>query len=140
MTTKPTDQPAVDPLEDDHNKPNAAFQRTMVFIVVFLGLAIVAALAAIVLRVIYLAATPATQQETTVVNSRVNPVTQEPTSSNGPSASLPVSALALPDGAVVQSMALDQGRLAVHYQAPTGAGILIVDTGTGAVIRRLSLK
>ena len=44
------------------------------------------------------------------------------------SAPLPVpTAIALPKGAVVRHIAISESRLAIHFDAPSGAGIRIVD-------------
>jgi len=45
----------------------------------------------------------------------------------------------LPAGAVVRTMALGADRLALHYDAPAGAGVLIVDLASGAVLSRVDL-
>jgi hypothetical protein len=45
--------------------------------------------------------------------------------------------LSLPDGATVRSMALSGGQLAVHYDAPDGGGIVIINLATGRTLGRL---
>lgn len=40
--------------------------------------------------------------------------------------------LALPAGAVVRQIAISGNRLAVHYEAPSGAGLRVLDLATGA--------
>jgi len=54
----------------------------------------------------------------------------------------PVAAgrLSLPAGAVVRQIALDGGRIAVHYDSPTGAGIRVIDLATGAVVTDLAIE
>lgn len=100
--------------------------RVLIFIVAFLGLLIVAGLVAVLLRIIYLSSGPAAQ--------RANPA-----DGGGPVAAVPSAAghLDLPAGAVVRSVSLDGDRLAVHYEAPGGTGIAVVDLVTGAVLRRV---
>jgi hypothetical protein len=45
--------------------------------------------------------------------------------------------LSLPDGATVRSMALSGNQLAVHYDAPDGGGIVIINLATGRTLGRL---
>ncbi len=45
--------------------------------------------------------------------------------------------LALPPGAAVRSLALSGPRLAVHYTAPEGDGVAILDVETGRVAARI---
>jgi hypothetical protein len=47
--------------------------------------------------------------------------------------------LALPDGAQVRSMSLSGDRLAVHFDAPGGGGIAIVDLASGQAVSRIEL-
>jgi hypothetical protein len=104
-------------------------ERLLVFIVSFLGLLIVAGMTAVVLRIIYLSSTPSAQRETSEVEA-----------SAAPAAGLPsADRLALPAGAIVKSVSLSEDRLAVHYEAPTGTGIAVLDLATGAVVRRVDI-
>ena len=61
-----------------------------------------------------------------------------PTSAAG-AAARPDLALPLPTGAVVRQMALAGDRLAIHFEAPEGAGIVIVELATGAIVQRVKL-
>jgi len=97
--------------------------RALIFIVSFLGLLIVAGIVAVILRIIYLSSAPSAQR-----------VTADATGT--PSA---VDRLDLPAGAVVKSMSIGGDRLAVHYDAPGGGGIAILDLATGTVLRRVSI-
>jgi hypothetical protein len=45
--------------------------------------------------------------------------------------------LSLPEGAAVRSMALSGNQLAVHYDAPDGGGIVIINLTTGRTLGRL---
>ena len=99
-------------------------ERTLVFIVVFLGLLIVAGIVAVVLRIIYLSSQPAAQQP-------VSPAVSEE--------AVDAARLALPAGAVVKSVSLAGDRLAIHYEAAGGAGIAVVDVPSGAVIRQIDV-
>ena len=47
--------------------------------------------------------------------------------------------LPLPAGAIVRSIALDGDKLAVHYDAPAGAGVAILDLLTGAALAHVDL-
>lgn len=100
-------------------------ERTLVFIVVFLGLLIVAGIVAVVLRIIYLSSQPAAQ-----------PVASPAAATE---AAADAGKLALPAGAVVRSVSLAGDRLAVHYEAPGGAGIAVVDVASGTVVRRMDI-
>ena len=99
-------------------------ERTLVFIVVFLGLLIVAGIVAVVLRIIYLSSQPAVQQALPAA---------------GAEAAGEAVRLALPAGAVVKSVSLGGDRMAVHYEAPGGTGIAVVDVTSGAVVRRVDV-
>lgn len=101
-------------------------ERTLVFIVVFLGLLIVAGIVAVVLRIIYLSSQPAAQPA-------ASPATATEV------AAADAGKLALPAGAVVRSVSLAGDRLAVHYEAPGGAGIAVVDVASGTVVRRMDI-
>lgn len=49
------------------------------------------------------------------------------------------SRLALPAGAAVRHVALSGDRLAVHYEGPSGAGIVIYDLARGKLLSRVEL-
>ncbi len=49
------------------------------------------------------------------------------------------SQLTLPAGAKITSMSLSGNRLAVHFTAPTGSGIHIINTDTGTVENRIDI-
>jgi hypothetical protein len=115
--------------EADEAAARKRTERLLVFIVSFLGLLIVAGITAVVLRIIYLSATPSAQQEPSQVAGAAAPVAGLPSPER----------LDLPAGAVVKSISLSGDRLAVHYEAPSGAGIAVLDLATGAVTRRVSI-
>lgn len=94
--------------------PDAGLRRLLEIAVAGMGVLIVAGLAAVALRVAYLAA-----------------------HSGGAAAA--EAALALPSGASVKSLSLSGQRLAVHYVSPEGEGIGIVDLETGRLVSRLRL-
>lgn len=122
MTSTP-----IPPTDDDADVgAGNAKVRALVFIVVLLGLLILAGLVAVIGRIIYLSSSPPAQRA----------------ASEAPASAAVSDArhrLDLPAGAVVGSIAVDGDRLAVHYEAPGGAGIAIVDLSTGAVVRRVDV-
>ena len=95
--------------------------RLLKIVVVAMGLMIVAGLAAVIGRVIYLASSGQKQAIATSTRGQAQ------------------VRLALPPQAVVKLLALSGDRLAVHFEGPAGAGIAIVDVVTGAVLSRVDL-
>jgi hypothetical protein len=99
-------------------------ERLLIFTVALLGLLIVAALGAVLFKIVYLASPPADPGvRTSSANAR------------GAAADRVV----LPPGAIVKSVSLAGDRLAVHYEAPSGAGISVLDLSTGAVLREVEV-
>lgn len=97
------------------SKADARLQRNLKILVTAMGVLILLGLAAIAVRVVYLAGQP-------------------------PPATLsPKHTLALPDGAAVRSLAMAGSRLAVHYTAPGGDGIAILDVETGRLVSRVHI-
>lgn len=47
--------------------------------------------------------------------------------------------LALPSGATVRTLSLSGARLAVHYDSPTGSGIVILDLASGTPASRIEI-
>ena len=92
----------------------------------------VAGIAAVVLRIIYLSANPA-------ANPTAPPGLQQGSVEIGPRTQLgamDAAQLALPEGATVKSLSLSGDRLAVHYEAGGKDAIAILDVASGAVLRR----
>lgn len=100
-------------------------ERALVFIVVFLGLLILAGIVAVILRIIYLSSTAPAQRAA-------------PDAAIGDAAAV-VDRLSLPVGAVVKSVSVGGDRLAVHYEGPGGSGIAVLDLASGAVLRRVEV-
>ena len=96
-----------------------AHVRLLKIAVVVMGLLILAGMAAVVLRIVYLASRPTAQSSGANLESRAR--------------------LALPPGAVVRQIAVSGDRLAVHYDGPAGPGIAIVDVATGSVVSRIAI-
>ena len=80
-------------------------------------------------RIIYLVARPSPQAATTSSAAALV--------ARSPAAAITVP---LPTGAVVRQTSLSGERLVLHYDAPSGTGIVLVDTITGQIISRIALK
>ena len=93
----------------------------MKIVVTVLGAAIFFGLATVVGRIIYLANSPERQAAVAAAKA--------PQSGR----------LALPPQAVVRGMTMSGNRLAIHYEAPGGAGIAVLDTSTGALVSKVEL-
>lgn len=91
-------------------------QRNLKIVVAFLGFLILAGLAAVVIRVLQLASTGAK------IGASPSAV------SSGVPRDVP---LELPKDARIVSTSVGGNRLAVHYESPTGTGIMVIDTDTG---------
>jgi uncharacterized iron-regulated membrane protein len=78
-------------------------------------------------RIIYLVARPSPQSASAVAGS---------------AAAKPVAAItvSLPTGAVLRQTSLSGERLALHYDAPSGSGIVLVDTISGQIVSRITLQ
>lgn len=100
-------------------EPNLALQRGLKILVAVLGVLIIAGVVTILARVVYLANKPPTQ----AAASKSTLAAQQE--------------LGLPAGAVIRSTSLSGSRLVVQYEAPTGAGIAILDLDTGKIVSRV---
>lgn len=112
-------QSASEPLRSAH-EPNARTQTILKFVVVALGVVMVAGLALVIGRIIYLASAPPAQ-----------PVASSTVSSN--------QTLQLPHGAEVRSISLSGNQIAVHYEMPEGSGIAVLDLATGRQATHVSI-
>jgi hypothetical protein len=98
-------------------------QRILKFVVVALAILLFAGLSAVIWRVIYLASPTATQPAA------------------APSLAIrPEQSLQLPAGALVRSLSLSGNRIAVHYEAASGAGIAIFDLKTGRIVSDIAVE
>jgi phage shock protein PspC (stress-responsive transcriptional regulator) len=95
----------------------SAFERNLKIAVIAMGVLIVLGVLTVIGRIIYLASRPAGQVTTLAASPR----------------------LALPAAASVRSVALSGDRLVVHYDAPTGSGISVLDLASGRVLTRVEL-
>ena len=109
---------------------NPGLMRALKFAVVAMALLLLAGLAAVAYRIIYLAKQSAAQPAHLAA-----PVSAPPTGAIAPEADL-----GLPEGAVVRSMSMSGNRLAVHYEAPAESGIAIVDLETGRALTRVRIR
>jgi hypothetical protein len=108
----------------------AARQRLLLRIVIGLGLAILLALAGVIYGMVQRA-----QRASPSVTGASLPATT--TSLSG---QLPASVqLALPAGAQIRTLALDGNRMSVHYEAPSGTGIALIDLARGVVLTRIQV-
>jgi hypothetical protein len=104
--------------------------RALKIAIVVMGIMIVLGLLAVIGRIFYLAGKP-----------------QRPLAASGTSASTASGAVVLaprvraeiPAGAAVKTMALAGDRLAVHFDAPAGGGILVIELASGEVVSRVDL-
>lgn len=118
MTRDPAaqDTTAVGAAEGQLDMRELRLQRNLKIIVAFLGFLILAGLTAVVVRVLQLASTGAKiGASSTAVPS-------------GVPREVPIE---LPKDARIVSTSVGGNRLAVHYESPTGAGIVVIDTDTG---------
>jgi hypothetical protein len=126
----PLPQSSRDDEADAAALPNPKVQRALVFVVVILGLLIVAGLVAVIGRVLYLSSRSAANPEASGSRTAGSGETQRLI------ADVP---LPLPPGAQVKSTSLSGNRLAVHYEGPDGAAIVIVDLDSKSIIARVKI-
>ena len=100
---------------------DAAMQRMLKIAIIAMAVLIALGLLAVVGRMIYLAS--ARGQQAAIVSGAVTTGARLP----------------LPDGAQVRSISLSGDRLAVQYDAPSGAGIAVIDLATGRPLTRVEL-
>jgi hypothetical protein len=96
--------------------------RALKIAVVVMGVLIVLGLFTVFARIIYLASRPGPQ---------VQAASQAPRKA--------AQRLALPPGAIVRQTSISGDRLAVQYEAPSGAGIVILDLASGQIVSRVEL-
>ncbi len=102
--------------------PNARVQSILKLVVIALGVLLVAGLAAVIGRIIYLASAPSAQ-----------PVAATSALSSS-------QTLQLPPGSQVRSISLSGNQIAVHYEMPEGSGIAILDLATGRKTAHISIE
>lgn len=114
-----TDAPGLQPFVSD------AQMRKLRVAVIGMGLVLLAGFAVVIGRIVYL-----------LNRTPVDPA--QLAASTGATATGDVR-VALPPGAVVRHLSLSGNRLAVHYDAPGGAAIAIVDLVAGRAVQRIEL-
>ena len=114
------DQPAaIKPMFDD------AQMRKLRMAVVGMGVVLLIGFATVIGRIVYL--------------FNRGPVDPAIVAAANPGAVPADIRLALPAGAVVRNLSLAGNRLAVHYEAASGAGIAIVDLASGRATQRIEM-
>ena len=102
--------------------------RLLKIAVVVMGIMILAGLAAVIAGMIFQA-------------SKLGKKTpKQVPAATAPVLSGALSALTIPEGGEVASVALDGDRLAVHLKTPGGSEIAIVDIATGKVLTRVKIE
>lgn len=120
--------------------PNAGLERTMKIVVGVLGLLILLGLGAVVARMVTLASGTGTPEAAGAAAGSA-PSAAAPAITTGGAAQLIESqSLSLPRGAQVRALSLSGNRLAVHYDAPGGGGIVIQDLESGKTLSRVTLQ
>jgi hypothetical protein len=97
--------------------------RMLRFAVIAMGVVLVVGFFAVIARIVYL-------------------VNRGSDTTSAPAVSQPfkdTARLAVPPGATVRTMSLSSSRLAVHYEGPSGSGIVILDLATGAPASRVEI-
>ena len=100
--------------------PHSRVQSILKFVVVALGVLLLAGLATVIGRIIYLASAPPAQ-----------PVASSTVGSS--------QTLQLPPGSEVRSISLSGDRIAVYYEMPEGSGIAVLDLATGRKTSHVSI-
>lgn len=103
--------------------------RALKAAVIGMGILILVGLGAVIWRIVDLASSPKVDRPADALAST-------------DASAVPVAdvMLALPAGAAVRSMTLDGDRLAVHYEAPEGAGIALIDLKSGRTVSRVRIS
>ena len=110
---------------NDNGPLSSGQVKALKIAIAVMSLMIVAALLAIVGRVIYLASLkPSTSTQSNVVATEITPA----------------QTISLPPGAVVKGMSLNNNRLLVHYETTTGPGAAILDLTTGKPVSQVQIK
>ena len=89
--------------------------------VIVMGILIVMGLLAVIGRIIYLMARPSGQAAVASGSIRGD------------------MTASLPAGAQVRNMSMQGDRIAIHYESPTGSGVVIVDLASGRPLGRIQL-
>ena len=103
--------------------PDGPGVRVLKYVVIGMGILIVAGVLTVIGRIVYLANQGPKQAAIATSNARLAPAAK----------------LAIPALAHVKQISMSSDRLAVHYEGPTGSAIAIVDLASGNVLSRVDL-
>lgn len=109
---------------NDHGPFTSGQVKALKLAIAIMGLMIVAALLAIVGRVIYLASVKKPAAEPTPTIAEL----------------VPEHVLALPPGSTVKSLSLQGNRLLVHYETSAGHGAAVLDLTTGKSLSKVTIS
>ena len=115
---------------------NPRLVTTLKFAVVGMAILIVLGMGAVIWRIVGLAKDSSLK----TAGTEKSAITGTASTSAGLSSALvPEAILNLPAGAAVRSTSLSGNRLAVHFDAPSGSGIAIIDLESGQTLTRVHL-
>ncbi len=129
MQNKISPQSAPSRSANDNGPLTSGQVKALKAAIAIMSIMIVAALLAIVARVIYLSAI-----KTRTAAPAAAAVAVEPP---GPLA--PQQSVSLPPGAVVKNISMIGNRLLVHYQTAGGSGVIIQDLSTGKALTDIKI-
>lgn len=98
--------------------------RALKIAIVVMGILIVLGLLSVIGRIVYLAGKP--KPGAVASSTATSQIAAEPR-------------LSLPSGAAIRNVSLSGDRLAVHFDAPTGSGIAILDLASGRMLSRVDI-
>jgi hypothetical protein len=107
--------------------------------VIGMGVIILLMFIAVIGRLAYLLTRPAAPQAGVTVGAS-GPLALDPTAAPVLRAIAADIALSLPTGAKVKSHTLSGNRTSIHYDGPTGEGIMILDLETGRAISHVRIS
>lgn len=114
------------PADEAAHMSEMRLQRNLKIVVAVLGLMIVAGLATVVGRIIYLASHGGAKG----ASPQASTAAAVPATASAP-LDIPVD---LPKGARIVSVSVSANRLAIHHESAWGTGITIIDTDTGKAL------
>lgn len=111
---------------NDNGPLSSGQVKALKMAIAIMGVLIVAALLAIVARVIYLSAIKKTDTAAVSISSAAE--------------FAPQHTLALPSGATVKNISLQGNKLLVHYENADGPGAAVLDLATGKTLSNISIR
>lgn len=97
--------------------------RRLKFAVIGMGILLILGFLTVIGRIVYLVSRPSVTTDRPAAAAAVKSDVRLP----------------VPQGAVVKHVSVSGHRLAVHYEAPSGSAVAIVDLATGSVISTVQL-